>query len=198
MRVIGVLLSLAVSMACLFSAPSFAAPSSMASSSTESPSYRINAGDVLLIFVWNEKDLSQEVLVRPDGMISLPLAGQIQAGGLPVDAVQKNITTALTKYMKDEPSVTVAIKETRGYSIFVLGKVNRPGQFLINQPTDVMQALALAGGLNTFAAESSINVLHRDKDGVQKTIRFRYSDVKVGDNLHTNIQLDSGDIVVVP
>lgn len=188
MRVIGVLLSLVVSMACLFSTPSFA----------ESPAYRINAGDILLVFVWNEKDLSQEVLVRPDGMISLPLAGQVQAGGLSVDDVQKNITTALTKYMKDEPSVTVAIKETRGYSIFVLGKVNRPGQFLINQPTDVMQALALAGGLNTFAAESSINVLHRDKNGIQKTIRFRYSDVKAGDNLQTNVLLDSGDIVVVP
>lgn len=198
MRVIGVLLSLVVSMACLFSTPSFAAPSSTAPSSMESPAYRINSGDILLVFVWNEKDLSQEVLVRPDGMVSLPLAGQIQAGGITVNEVQKNITTALTKYMKDEPSVTVAIKETRGYSIFVLGKVNRPGQFLINQPTDVMQALALAGGLNTFAAESSINVLHRDKDGIQKTIRFRYSDVKAGENLQTNILLDSGDIVVVP
>jgi polysaccharide biosynthesis/export protein len=176
----------------------FAVETLAAETVTESPAYRINAGDILLVFVWNEKDLSQEVLVRPDGLVSLPLAGQIQAGGLTVDNVQKSITTALTKFMKDEPSVTVAVKETRGYNIFVLGKVNRPGQFLINQPTDVMQALALAGGLNTFAAESSINVLRRDKDGIQKAIRFRYNDVKAGDNLQTNIPLQSGDIVVVP
>lgn len=188
MRSTRILLSIVASFIAAFSVPTLA----------ESSTYRINSGDVLLVFVWNEKDLSQEVLVRPDGMISLPLAGQIQAGGFAVNDVEKSITTALTKYMKDEPSVTVAVKETRGYNIFVLGKVNRPGQFLINQPTDVMQALALAGGLNTFAAESSINVLRREKDGTQKAIRFRYSDVKGGENLPTNIQLESGDTVVVP
>ena len=182
------LLSLVTGFSCFFSANSFA----------ESAPYRINAGDILLVYVWNEKDLSQEVLVSPDGMISLPLAGQIQAGGNAVSDVQKSVITALTKYMKDEPSVTVGIKETRGYNISVLGKVNRPGQFMINQPTDVMQALALAGGLNAFAAESNINVLHREKNGEQKAIRFRYSDVKSGDNLQTNVQLESGDIVVVP
>jgi polysaccharide export outer membrane protein len=164
----------------------------------EPASYQVNPGDVLLVFVWNEKDLTQEVLVRPDGTISIPLAGQVAAGGLSVVEIEKNLTDALTKYMKDKPSVTVAIKETKGYNIYVLGKVNRPGQFPIVQPTDVMQALAMAGGLNTFAAESGINVLRRAKDGSQKAIRFRYNDVKSGDELQTNILLQSGDIVVVP
>lgn len=170
---------------------------SMLSRAEASP-YRINAGDILIVYVWNEKDLTQEVLVRPDGAVSIPLAGQVQAGGLTVNEVEKNLTAALAKFMKDQPTVTVMIKQTAGNIIYVLGKVNRPGQFPINQPTDVMQALAMAGGLNTFAAESSINVLRRDKDGTQKAIRFRYSDVKSGEQLQTNVVLQSGDVVVVP
>jgi polysaccharide biosynthesis/export protein len=161
-------------------------------------SYRVNPGDVLLVYVWNEKDLTQEVLVRPDGTISIPLAGQVMAGGLSVIEVEKNLGDALTRYMKDKPTVTVAIKETRGYNIYVIGKVARPGLFPIGQPTDVMQALAMAGGLNPYAAENSIQILRRDKDGTQQAIHFRYSDVKSGEALQTNILLQSGDIVVVP
>lgn len=164
----------------------------------DSTPYRVNPGDVLVVYVWNEKDLTQEVLVRPDGTVSIPLAGQVQAGGFTVPEVEKNLTTALTKFMKDQPTVNIMIKQTAGNIIYVLGKVNRPGQFPVNQPTDVMQALAMAGGLNTFAAESSINVLRREKDGTQKAIRFRYSDVKSGEELQTNIVLQSGDVVVVP
>lgn len=163
----------------------------------EPNNYKINPGDILFVYVWNEKDLSQEVLVRPDGMIGIPLAGQISAGGLLMDQVEKNIASALTKYMKDTPVVTVGIKETRGYSIYVIGKVNKPGQFSINRPTDVMQALAMAGGLNAFAAENTINVLHRDESGKQQAIRFRYGDVKAGEELASNILLQSGDVVVV-
>lgn len=164
----------------------------------ENAPYHINAGDLLIVYVWNEKDLSQEVLVHPDGKISLPLAGQLQAGGLTAEEVQNSLADALGKFMKDRPSVTVAIKETRGNKIYVLGKVNRPGEYPITQPTDIMQALAIAGGLNAFAAENSINILHRNKDGSQKALKFRYSDVKSGDELNTNILLDSGDVVVVP
>lgn len=160
--------------------------------------YRINPGDILLVYVWNEKDLSQEVLVRPDGFISVPLAGQVKAGGLSIADTEKNLTTALEKFIQDKPSVTIAIKETRGYSVFVLGKVNRPGQYPLNQPTDVVQALAMAGGLNAYAAENSINVLHREKDGRQKAVRFRYGDLKNGDNLQSNILLESGDVIIVP
>jgi len=160
--------------------------------------YRINPGDVLSVYVWNEKDLSAELLVRPDGMISLPLAGQVRAGGLEPTQVEEELATALTKFLKDKPTVTVLLKATSGHKIYVLGKVNRPGEYPINRPTDVMQALALAGGLNAFAAENSINVLHRNPDGTQTAIRFRYSDVKGGDTLETNRFLESGDIVVVP
>lgn len=164
----------------------------------ENAPYRINAGDILIVYVWNEKDLSQEVLVHPDGKIGLPLTGQLMAGGLSVEEVQNNLSEALSKFMKDKPSVTISIKQTAGNKIYVLGKVNRPGEYPVTHPTDVMQALAIAGGLNAFAAENSINVLHREKDGSQKSISFRYSDVKAGDNLKSNILLDSGDVVVVP
>lgn len=164
----------------------------------DTASYQINPGDILLVSIWNEKDLSQEILVRPDGKFSFPLAGEIQAGGHAVAEIENSLTEALTRFMNDKPAVTVAIKDTRGYNIYVIGKVNKPGQFPINQPTDVMQALAMAGGLNSFAAESNIHILRRDKNGVQEAIRFRYSDVKTGDELQTNIRLQSGDVVVVP
>lgn len=160
--------------------------------------YQVNPGDILLVFVWNEKELTQEVLVRPDGTISIPLAGQVDAGGLPVEQIEKNLTDALSKYMNDKPTVTVAVKDTRGYNVYVLGKVNKAGLFPINQPTDVMQALAMAGGLTPFAAENSIHILRRGKTGEQKAIPFRYSDVKSGDSLPTNILLQSGDVIVVP
>ncbi len=164
----------------------------------ETVPYHVNPGDLLDVYVWNEKDLTLEVLVRPDGTISIPLAGQVQAGGLSVPDIEKNLSNALAKYMKDEPSVTVMVKQTTGNTIYVIGKVLKSGQFPINQPTDVMQALAMAGGLNPYAAENSINILRRDKDGTQKAIPFRYSDVKDGDQLQTNILLQSGDVVVVP
>lgn len=164
----------------------------------ESAPYRINPGDVLIVYVWNEKDLSQEVLVHPDGKIGLPLTGQLMAGGLTTDELQTTIIDSLGKFLKDKPSVSISIKQANGNRVYVLGKVNRPGDYPINRPTDVMQALAMAGGLNAFAAENSINVLHRDKSGKQKSIKFRYSDVKNGDELDSNILLDGGDVVVVP
>jgi len=167
-------------------------------SRAENAPYRINAGDVLTVYVWGEKDLSQEVLVHPDGKVGLPLVGQLTAGGLTTEELQNNLADGLAKYLKDKPSVSISIKQTAGNKIYVLGKVNRPGDYPINRPTDIMQALAMAGGLNAFAAESNINVLHREKDGSQKAIKFRYSDVKAGDELQTNILLDSGDVVVVP
>jgi polysaccharide export outer membrane protein len=162
------------------------------------PSYKINPGDVLRITVWNEENLQQETLVRPDGYISFQLAGEIEAGGKTPGELEKDIAEKLGKYLKDIPTVTAAVQQLNGYKISVIGKVNRPGEFPINSPTDVMQALALAGGLGTYAAENKINVLRRNANGVQIAIPFRYSDVKGGEDLDTNILLKSGDVVVVP
>ncbi|WP_165787191.1 polysaccharide biosynthesis/export family protein [Pseudohalioglobus lutimaris] len=173
--------------ACFSAVPSiFAAP------------YTVNPGDLLRIDVWNEDTLGREVLVRPDGLISLPMAGDIDTTGNTPSEVGKEISKALGKYIKDEPRVVVSLVDAGGNKIYVIGKVERPGEYRINSDTDVMQALALAGGLNAFAAENDIRVLRRALDGRQESISFRYSKVKAGQDLSSNILLRSRDIVVVP
>ncbi|MDA8693925.1 polysaccharide export protein [Pseudomonadales bacterium] len=162
-------------------------------------SYRINAGDVLSLQVWNEPSLSSEQFsVRPDGFVSIPVVGELQAGQKTIAELQALIAEGLSRYLKDAPTVVVSILASNGNLVYVLGKVGRPGAFPINGPMDVTQALAFAGGLNNFAAENKIKILRRDKNGVQKSIRFKYGQVKDGDKLETNILLQSGDVVLVP
>lgn len=161
-------------------------------------SYLVNPGDSLQIDVWNEETLSRRVLVRPDGIISLPMAGDIPTTGLAPEAVAVRIADALGDFMKDRPRVVVSLVEAAGNQIYVLGKVDKPGRFRISANTDVMQALALAGGLNSFADEDDIKVLRRNENGQQTAIPFRYSQVKAGKALESNIVLRSGDLVVVP
>lgn len=166
-------------------------------SSIASP-YRVNPGDLLRIDVWNEDSLSQEVLVRPDGKISLPMAGEIDTRAATPEEVAEKISAALQKYMKDTPRVVVSLASVDGNKIYVIGKVVRPGEYVISSETDVMQALALAGGLNAFAAQNDIRVLRRDDNGKQVVIPFRYSSVESGNDLASNIILNSRDVVVVP
>jgi polysaccharide export outer membrane protein len=160
--------------------------------------YRINPGDVLKLFVWNEESLGGEVIVRPDGVVSFPMAGQIQAGGNTTTEVEQLIVAGLARYLKGEPVVTVSLVRLDGNIIYVLGKVNRPGAFPVISSVDVTQALSLAGGLNAFADENSIKVLRRDKNGEQQALPFNYSAIKSGKKLESNIILKSGDVVVVP
>ena len=158
--------------------------------------YAVQPGDVLTVTVWKEADLQREVLVRPDGGLSFPLAGDIAALGLSVDEVRELLTERLKRYIPD-PVVTVALKQIGGNRVYVLGKVNRPGEYAFSKPIDVMQALSLAGGTTPFAALNDIVILRRD-NGKQQSIRFRYSDVENGRGLDQNIQLRSNDTVVVP
>ncbi len=172
---------------------------SMAQPAAESGSYRINAGDGLSLQVWNEATLSaDQLLVRPDGFISVPVLGEMRAGGRTVTELQDAIADGLTRYLKDKPTVVVSVIAANGSLVFVLGKVVRPGAFPMTQQLDVTQALALAGGLNSFAASNSIKILRRDDAGEQRAIKFRYGKVKDGDDLSSNILLESGDIVLVP
>lgn len=170
----------------------------LATTAWAEPSYKLNPGDVLRIDIWNEESLTREAVVRPDGYISFPLAGDIKVGGDTTVAAEKSLADALGKFLKDTPTVTVAVFQLAGNKIYVLGKVNRPGEYPINRPTDVMQALAMAGGLNAFAAENNIKILRRDDQQEQVAIPFEYGELKSGDDLETNIILQSGDVVVVP
>ncbi len=159
-------------------------------------SYIVQPGDMLEVTVWKEKELQGDVLVRPDGGLSFPLAGDIEAAGHTVDEIRKALQSRLTKYIPD-PVVTVAVKAVNGSRIFVVGKVNRPGDFLLNRPIDVMQALSLAGGTTAYAHVNGIRILRRD-GGRQLAFRFHYDDVRRGRELSQNILLHSGDTVVVP
>ena len=158
--------------------------------------YRIQPGDVLMVSVWKEQDLMSEVLVRPDGGMSFPLVGDVRASGRTIDELRTLVDERLGKFIPD-PSVTVAVKQIGGNRIYVIGKVNRPGEFSFSQPIDVMQALSLAGGATSFAGLDDMQILRREQ-GKQTARRFRYSDVERGRSLEQNILLKSGDTVVVP
>jgi polysaccharide export outer membrane protein len=158
--------------------------------------YRVQPGDVLFISVWKETDLQLQVLVRPDGGLSFPLAGDVSASGLTVEALGEEIAKRLRKYIP-EAVVTVAVKELGGNRIYVIGKVNRPGEYPFSRPLDVMQALSLAGGATPFASLNDVRVLRRE-NGRQTSIPFHYGDVERGRNLEQNIELRTGDTVVVP
>ncbi len=162
----------------------------------ESGAYKLQPGDLLQVVVWKETDLQSEVLIRPDGGISFPLAGDLVAAGLTTDELRTALQTRVRKLIP-EAVVTVSVKAPNGNRVFVIGKVNRPGDFPLLRPTDVMQALSLAGGATPFADTDAIRVLHRDGSR-QVSVRFRYSDVARGRHLEQNILLQSGDTVIVP
>lgn len=162
----------------------------------KSPGYRIGPEDVLHISVWKEEELDREVLVRPDGGISFPLAGNVQAAGKTNQELTTEMTRRIQRYIPDAV-VTVTVTKVSGYDVFVIGKVQNPGQFTLGQYVDVLQALTLAGGLTPFASEDNIHILRRE-NGKEKVFPFEYSDIKKGRKLQQNIILHSGDVVVVP
>ena len=173
-----------------------AAASARAQAPASPPGYKLQPGDVLQVVVWKETDLQSEVLIRPDGGISFPLAGDLQAAGLTTDQLRLALEGRVRKLIPDAV-VTVSVKAPNGNQIFVIGKVNKPGDFPLLRPTDVMQALSLAGGTTPFANTNKIRVLHRDGSR-QTSIRFRYGDVAKGRHLDQNVLLQSGDTVIVP
>jgi polysaccharide export outer membrane protein len=138
----------------------------------------------------------KQVVVLPDGMISFPLAGELQAQGRTVSDLQLALKTKLTEYLSD-PVVTVSVINVSGNTIHILGKVITPGNFVMSQPLDVIQALSLAGGLSPYAEENNIVVLRR-QNGKQEVLPVKYGSIKKGQNLASNILLKSGDVIVIP
>lgn len=158
--------------------------------------FQVGPQDVLEILVWGEEDLQRQVLVRPDGGLSFPLAGEINAAGKTPSEIQQEITARLKKFIP-EPVVTVLVTEVASYKIYVLGQVNKAGEFQVGRYLDVAQALALAGGLTPFAAEDKIIILRR-QGAKEIVIPFRFDQLKRGRDLESNIILRSGDVLVVP
>jgi polysaccharide export outer membrane protein len=171
-------------------------PTPAAPEGDDASRYAVQPGDVLIVSVWHEPDLTREVRVSPDGWINYPLVGEVAVEGATVESLRETLQTKLHKYI-NEAVVDVSVKEPAGNRIYVLGKVNRPGVYPFNKSIDVVQALSLAGGTSKFAAINDIKILRRI-DGEQQTYKFRYSDVERGRSLDQNIVLRSGDVVVVP
>ena len=159
-------------------------------------SYKVLPGDLLRVSVWREEGLQGEVLVRPDGAFSFPLCGDISAKNKSVIELQEEIGARLGRYISD-PVVTVSVAAVLGNKVYVIGQVNRPGEFVVNPQVDVLQALSMAGGTTPFADLNAIKILRRDGES-QRTLDFRYDEVSKGKNLAQNIILQSGDVVIVP
>lgn len=159
--------------------------------------YTVQPGDVLEVSVWKEEDLQREVLVRPDGSFSFPLAGEVIATGKTVEQLRQEIAESLQRFIPDLV-VTVTVTQILGNKIYVIGQVNNPGEFVVNPRVDVMQALSMAGGTTAFASLNNIVILRRSASGSQEAMSFAYKDVERGRSLEQNIVLNSGDVVVVP
>ena len=157
--------------------------------------------DVLIVTIWKNQDLSREVVVRPDGMISMPLVGDIQATGLTANLLAKRIAERLTEYMAS-PIVFVQIKEVNSYFIYVLGEVAKPGKYPLKSYANVMQGISLAGGFTVYAKKNKTKVLRVTGDGPsgkqQVEIPVHYDDILKGNAVPGNFFLRIGDVIVVP
>ncbi len=159
--------------------------------------YLLQPGDVVEISVWKEDNLKKELLVRPDGGLTFPLAGDLKVSGHTTVEVGHELEARLGKYFSDV-TVNVSVLQINGNQVYVVGKVNRPGVYKFDRAVDVMQALSLAGGTTEFAGVDDIRIIRRGTDGRQQVLPFAYSDVARGRRLEQNIVLRSGDTLVVP
>jgi polysaccharide biosynthesis/export protein len=158
--------------------------------------------DELEITVWGNKDLTRATVIRPDGLVSMPIIGDVQAAGLTADALAQRIADRLKQYLATNPSVSVSVKAINSYSVYVLGEVARPGKFQLKSYITVLQAISMAGGFTDYAKKNSLQVLRITENGDHKRqevhIPIRYDDVVAGRGEPGNIVLHSGDTVVVP
>lgn len=162
----------------------------------QDPTYRIGPEDGLEIAVWKDESLKATALVRPDGGISFPLVGDLPVAGKTTAEVRDEIVKRLTRFVPDA-EVTVSVVRVASYRVYVIGRVNRPGDFALGRAIDVLQALSLAGGTTPFAVEDEIRIIRRE-GGRQVAIPFDYRQLRKGGSLAQNITLRSGDVVLVP
>jgi polysaccharide export outer membrane protein len=160
------------------------------------PDYTIGVGDVLNIVFWRNMELSGEVVVRPDGKVTVPLVKDVSAVGLTPAQLQSELETAAKRFIQ-EPDVTVSVRTINSRKVYIQGYVARPAAYQLTGPTTVLQFLALAGGVLEFAKADEILII-RSENGKSTSFKFNYNDVKRAKNLAQNIELKPGDTVIVP
>jgi len=185
-----VLLGILAAAACASSGGSMRAPPR-----PEPGEYRIGREDVLEVVVWHEPELTRVVPVRPDGKISLPLAGEVEAAGRTPAELQQGLTRSLAPYIKDA-AVAVLVREINASRVFVMGEVTKPGGFPLRGPMSVMQAIALAGGRTEFAGDE-IEWLRQKPDGSADRVRLSFGDLVKGEAAGA-LWLRGGDVLYVP
>jgi polysaccharide export outer membrane protein len=160
------------------------------------PGYVVGPDDVLGIVFWREKDLSADVVVRPDGMITLPLLDEIKVVGLTPLELRQKVMAEASKLVEDA-NVTIVVKQVNSRKVFITGNVARPGSYPLTAPTTVVQLIAVAGGLLEWADESNIQVMRADAQGAVSH-KVNYKQLSKGRELKQNIELKPGDTVLVP
>jgi polysaccharide biosynthesis/export protein len=174
-----------------------AAPTHAAAGVPVAPDYVIGADDVLSIMFWRDKDLSApEVVVRPDGKVTLPLLNDVQAAGRTPEELGYAIRDAARKFVED-PNPTVIVKEIKSRRVFITGRIEKPGPYPLNGKTTILQLIAMAGGLREYVDGKDISLMRTEKEK-QTVYAFNYQDVVKKKYLHQNIELKPGDVVVVP
>lgn len=164
---------------------------------TENDEYRFGPEDVIEISVWGDDELAREVVVRPDGGVSFPLAGDLKAGGLTVNELREELKKRIAEFIPDAP-VTVILRKVEAPKVYVTGKVNKSAVHVMGQDMTVVQALAMSGGLSPFAESGNIIIIRKEGDRAQKIFHFDYDELAEGKNLKQNIYLKPGDTIIVP
>ncbi len=159
--------------------------------------YLIGPSDMLAISVWKDTELTRTIPVRPDGKITMPLIGDLTVSGLTAEAAQELIAQKLKEFISD-PQVTVIVQEVKSRTYSILGKVAKPGSYPLGKPTAIIEAIAIAGGFQDFARENKIYILRPKSDGSVQTIPFDYKKAIRRHNPEENIEIQSGDTIIVP
>lgn len=162
---------------------------------TPPPGYTIGADDQLSIKFWGDPQLSADVVVRPDGKISVPLLNDVQAAGLTPEELNEVLKKAASKYIS-EPEATTIVREIRSRKVFVLGQVAKPSPVPLNSEMTVLQVLSAVGGLLEFADKTDIVILRRE-NGKEKRFKFNFNEVVKGKNVQQNIVLQPNDTVLI-
>jgi polysaccharide biosynthesis/export protein len=176
-------------------APAGATPAS--AGATLPAGYLIGPDDVLSIVFWRDKDMSAEVVVRPDGRISLPILNEVQAAGYTPEQLRTELEQAAAKFINGDPNVSVVVKTINSRKVYITGNVIKGGEFPLNGQMTVLQLIAVAGGLQEYADSKNI-VVTRKENGKDVYFKFNYKDVVRQKNVEQNIPLKPGDTVVVP